>query len=56
MTSEATRAAGRPNRLLLAAVLDELELSPADWSHRRVWAFAFLFYFVGLVLARRRYQ
>ena len=33
-----------------------VELSPADWSYRHVWAFAFLFYFVGLALARRRYQ
>jgi hypothetical protein len=31
-------------------------LSPQDWSYRHVWAFAFVFYFVGLALARRRYQ
>ena len=31
-------------------------LSPQDWSYRHVWAFAFLFYLVGLTLARRRYR
>ena len=31
-------------------------LDPGDWSYRHVWAFAFVFYFAGLVLARRRYQ
>ncbi len=31
-------------------------LSPQDWSYRHVWAFAFIFYFAGLALARKRYQ
>ena len=26
-----------------------------DWSYGHVWPFMFLFYFVGLALARRRY-
>ena len=33
-----------------------VSLNSADWSYRHVWAFAFVFYFAGLALARRRYQ
>ena len=32
-----------------------IELNPNDWSYRHVWAFAPLFYFIGLLWARRRY-
>lgn len=32
-----------------------IDLNPDNWSYRHVWAFAPLFYFIGLVWARRRY-
>jgi hypothetical protein len=32
-----------------------IDLNPNDWSYRHVWAFAPLFYFIGVVWARRRY-
>jgi len=32
-----------------------IDLNPDDWSYRQVWAFSPLFYFIGLVWARRRY-
>jgi hypothetical protein len=33
-----------------------IDLSPHDWSYRHVWPFLFIFYFLGLTLAWRRYQ
>jgi len=49
-----------PLTLLLIMTLGLLELavplSPQDWSYRHVWAFLPLFYFFGLLIARRRYQ
>lgn len=49
-----------PLTLLLIMTLGLLELaiplSPQDWSYRHVWAFLPLFYFFGLIIARRRYQ
>lgn len=49
-----------PLTLLLIMTLGLLELaiplSPQDWSYRHVWAFLPLFYFLGLLIARRRYQ
>jgi hypothetical protein len=43
--------------LLMTLGLMELaiDLNPDDWSYRHVWAFAPLFYFMGLFWARRRY-
>jgi len=42
--------------LLMTLGLSELatKLPPEDFSYRHVWAFLALFYFGGLVLARRR--
>jgi hypothetical protein len=31
-------------------------LSPEDWSYRQVWLLALVFYVLGVVLARKRYQ
>lgn len=49
-----------PLALILLMTLGLLELAmrlpPEDLSYRHVWAFLPLFYFVGLALARRRYQ
>ena len=48
-----------PLTLLMLMTLGLLELAvglnPNDWSYRHVWPFVFLFYFVGVFLARRRY-
>lgn len=45
--------------LLLIMTLGLMELAVTlnrdDWSYRHVWAMLPLFYFLGLVLARRRY-
>ena len=32
------------------------ELNPDDWSYRHVWMFMPLLYFVGVAMARHRYQ
>ena len=44
--------------LLLTLGLLEIaiELNPDDWSFRHVWAMLPLFYFMGLTLAKRRYE
>lgn len=48
-----------PLMMLFLMTLGLLELAiplnPDNWSYRHVWAFAPLFYFIGLVWARRRY-
>ena len=33
-----------------------VDLPIEDWSYRHVWAYLPLFYAIGLVIARRRYQ
>lgn len=49
-----------PLTLLMLMTLGLLELAiglnPDDWSYRHVWPFVFLFYFAGLVRAKRRYE
>ena len=49
-----------PLTLLLLMTLGLLEfaigLDPANWSYRHVWPFVFLFYLVGLIMAKRRYE
>ena len=48
-----------PLTLLLLMTLGLLDLvvtlSPDDWSYRHVWAMLPMFYFAGIVFARRRY-
>jgi cytochrome c oxidase assembly factor CtaG len=49
-----------PLTLILLMLLGLLELAtrlpPEDLSYRHVWAMLPIFYFLGLVLARRRYR
>jgi hypothetical protein len=49
-----------PLTLLMLMTLGLVELAiglnPDDWSYRHVWPFVFLFYFAGLVRAKRRYE
>lgn len=49
-----------PLALILLLVLGLLEIAiklpPEDLSYRHVWAMLPVFYFLGLTLARRRYQ
>jgi len=49
-----------PLAILLLMTLGLLQLavplSPDDWSYRHVWAYLPLFYYLGLIYARRRYQ
>jgi len=49
-----------PLAILLVMTLGLLELaiplSPEDWSYRHIWPFLFVFYFLGVAIARRRYQ
>jgi hypothetical protein len=33
-----------------------IELNPDDWSYRHAWAYMPLFYFIGLGMARKRYE
>ena len=42
--------------MTLGLVQVAIPLSPDDWSYRHIWPFLFVFYLVGLTLARRRYQ
>jgi hypothetical protein len=53
-------AVAYPLAMVLIMVLGLLEraiqLPFEDWSFAHVWAYLPLFYFVGLALARRRYQ
>lgn len=48
-----------PLSLILLLTLGLLEIAvalpPGDFSYRHVWAMLPVFYFIGLVLARRRY-
>lgn len=49
-----------PLTLLMLMTLGLAELAiglkPDDWSYRHVWPFVLLFYFAGLVRAKRRYE
>ena len=49
-----------PLTLLLLMTLGLLQiaidLSMDDWSYRHIWPFLYVFYLMGLVRARRRYQ
>ncbi len=49
-----------PTFMLLLMLLGMLQLvtvlDSGNWSYRHVWAFMPVLYFVGLFLARRRYQ
>jgi len=49
-----------PLTVLLIMTLGLMELavglSPDDWSYRHIWPFLFVFYFLGLIIAWRRYQ
>ena len=49
-----------PLTFLLIMTLGLLELAvrlkPEDWSYRHIWPFMFLFYLVGLIVAKRRYE
>lgn len=49
-----------PLTILLLMTLGLLQLAvrlkPEDWSYRHLWPFLFVFYAIGLVLAKRRYQ
>ena len=43
--------------LMVLGLLDlVVELNPDDWSYRHLWPFMFVFWFLGLGLARRRYS
>ena len=42
--------------MTLGLVQVAIPLSPDDWSYRHIWPFLFVFYLVGLTIARRRYQ
>ena len=49
-----------PLTILLLMTLGLLELAiklkPEDWSYRHLWPFLFVFYLIGLVVAKRRYE
>ncbi len=49
-----------PLTILLLMTLGLLQLAirlkPEDWSYRHIWPFLFVFYAVGLVIAKRRYE
>jgi hypothetical protein len=49
-----------PLTLLLLMTLGLLqiaiELNMDDWSYRHIWPFTFVFYLMGLMRSRRRYQ
>jgi hypothetical protein len=49
-----------PLTFLLIVVLGQLEraitLNPEDWDYGHIWPFVFMFYLLGLVIARKRYQ
>src|SRR5262245_55286428 len=49
-----------PLTFLLIVVLGQLEraitLNPEDWDYGHIWPFVFMFYLVGLMIARKRYQ
>ena len=33
-----------------------MTLNPEDWDYGHIWPFLFVFYLVGLMIARKRYQ
>jgi len=41
--------------MTLALMQIAIELSMDDWSYRHIWPILYVFYFVGLMRARRRY-
>ena len=49
-----------PLALLMLITLGLLEfvvqLNPNDWSYRHVWQYLVLFYLIGLIMAKRRYE
>jgi hypothetical protein len=49
-----------PLTLLLIMTLGLLQvavpLNPDDWSYRHIWPLLYIFYVIGLMRARRRYQ
>ena len=49
-----------PLTFLLLMTLGLLELAiklkTEDWSYRHIWPFLFIFYLMGLIVARRRYE
>ena len=49
-----------PLTFLLLVILGQLErvitLKPEDWDYGHIWPFVFIFYIVGLMIARKRYQ
>lgn len=49
-----------PLAILLIMTLGLLELavplSPENWSYRHIWPFLTMFYFIGLAIARKRYE
>lgn len=49
-----------PLAILFIMTLGLLELavplSPENWSYRHIWPFLTMFYFIGLAIARKRYQ
>jgi hypothetical protein len=49
-----------PLTMILVMTLGLLQLavplSPDDWSYRHIWPLIYVFYLVGLVRARRRYE
>ena len=49
-----------PLTFLLIVILGQLErvitLNPEDWDYGHIWPFVYIFYMVGLMIARKRYQ
>ena len=49
-----------PLTFLLLVILGQLErvitLNPEDWDYSHIWPFVFMFYLLGLAVARKRYQ
>jgi hypothetical protein len=49
-----------PLTMLLIMTLGLLQvavpLPPEDWSYRHIWPLIYVFYLIGLTVARRRYQ
>ena len=49
-----------PLTFLLIVILGQLErvitLNPEDWDYGHIWPFVYIFYIVGLMIARKRYQ
>jgi hypothetical protein len=49
-----------PLTFLLIVLLGQIErvikLNPEDWDYSHIWPFIFMFYLLGLMIARKRYQ